>query len=119
MKVKKILTSSPAALTAGLTFIVLASSAAIGWDSLRPYFKRSEGVELTATMERKYKSLHNQTCKNELSFYYQQQRDTRRQMATAEKEKNERWMRSLIEDNTDLLQEVNRVKKECGWTLKK
>jgi len=98
--------------------LVLIASAVNSWDDLRPYFKRSEGVELAGSVENKYKSLHDKTCKNELAFYYQQQRDVRRQLAQAEDTKNKSWMRSLTEDNTDLLQEVNRVKRECGWSVK-
>lgn len=75
------------------------------YDEIRPYPTRSE-----------FKQTAGRSCKNELSFYKQELRGIERQIERAIAEKNKSWERTLREQRLDVLAEIARVKRECGWS---
>jgi hypothetical protein len=96
------------AIGAGLAAIGAGIAA---YDELRPYATRGE----LALVGEKVQQVAGRSCKNELSFYAQELRDIDRQLERAIAESNTSWARTLREQRLEVLAEITRVKRECGW----
>ncbi len=63
-----------------------------------------------------FQQVAGRSCKNELAFYQTELRAIKRDISTAQAEKNKNWERSLNEQKQAVLAEIDRVKRECGWS---
>ena len=91
--------------TALAATLVMVSGAVIAYDEIRPWPTQSELYQVAG-----------RSCKNEMTFYKQELRDIRRQIQAARDQKNVAWERTLREQEQQVLAEIDRVKRECGWS---
>ncbi len=93
---------SIAAVCAGL---VILSGGIVAYDEIRPYPTRTE-----------FKQVAGRSCKNEMSFLTTELRTINREIVQAQNQGNANWERSLQEQKLAVLAEIERVKRECGWS---
>lgn len=87
------------------TVLVAVSGGLIAYDEIRPYPTRVE-----------FQQVAGRSCKNEMSFFKAELRAIKRDITQAQNEKNRNWERSLQEQKQAVLAEIDRVKRECGWS---
>ncbi len=63
-----------------------------------------------------FNQVAGRSCKNELAFYQTELRTIKREIQQAEAEKNKKWERSLQEQKQAVRAQIERVKRECGWS---
>ncbi len=63
-----------------------------------------------------FEQVAGRSCKNELAFYQTELRAIKREIQQAEAEKNRKWKRSLEEQKQAVQTQIERVKRECGWS---
>ncbi len=98
---------------AGLAVITVGIAAGIdAYDEYRPFPTKME----LRQVETQVQQVAGRSCKNELSFYSQELRDIDRQIEKAVDQKNKSWERTLREQRREVLVEIARVKRECGWS---
>ncbi len=92
-------------ITAACTVLAAVSGGLIAYDDIRPYPTKVE-----------FQQVAGRSCKNEMSFFKAELRAIKRDITLAQNEKNKNWERSLQEQIQDVLAEIERVKRECGWS---
>ena len=87
--------------------VVLAAMASgiAAYDKIRLWPSRTEHEQVVG-----------RSCKNELALYKQELRDIQRRVQTARDEANTSWERTLREQERAVRAEIERVKRECGWS---
>ncbi len=91
---------------AAICAVIIATGTAVAtYDELRPYPNKAE-----------FQQVAGRSCKNEMSLYKAELRVINRDIARAQDEKNTNWERSLREQKQAVLVEIERVKRECGWS---
>lgn len=109
---------------AGFTIIAAGIAAGIAaYDEYRPFPTKLELLQVQSVVQSQVQQVQSQlqqvagrSCKNELSFFKQELRIIRRDIEQAIVEKNKRWERTLRQQERDVLEEIARVKRECGWS---
>ncbi len=98
---------------AGFTIVAAGIAAGIAaYDEYRPFPTKLELQQVQTQVQQ----VAGRSCKNELAFYKQELRTIRRDIEQAITEKNKRWERSLRQQERDVLEDIARVKRECGWS---
>jgi len=109
---------------AGFTIVTAGIAAGIAaYDEYRPFPTKLELLQVQSQVQTQVQQVQTQvqqvagrSCKNELSFFKQELRTIRRDIEQAIAEKNKRWELSLRQQERDVLEEIVRVKRECGWS---
>ena len=91
-------------LAAALGLVVALGGAVAAYDVIRPWATRYEN-EVVA----------GRSCENHLRYLKAELRAIERDIMTAQSQGNNAWFQSLLDQKSAILQEVERVKRECGW----
>lgn len=89
----------------GCTALVAVAGSIAAYDVLRPYPTLLE-----------FHIVEGRSCKNEMAFYQTELRTIARDIIQAQIERNKQWERVLQEQQRAVIAQVDRVKRECGWT---
>ena len=92
-------------LAAVCTVVVAVVTTITMYDDVRLWPTRVEHAQVVG-----------RSCKNELALYTQELRAIRREITQAQSEENRHWERSLEEQRRTVQAEIERVKRECGWS---
>lgn len=87
------------------TALVALAGGIAAYDDVRPYPTKDE-----------FQQVAGRSCKNEMSFFKAELRAIKRDITQAQNEGNKNWERSLQEQKLAVLAEIERVKRECGWS---
>ncbi len=94
-----------AQVAATCTGIVMIGAAVAAYDDIRLWPTKVE-----------FQQVAGRSCKNEMSFFKQELRTIRREIEQAKADGNKNWERSLQDQERAVLAEIERVKRECGWS---
>ncbi len=92
-------------IVTGSAAMVAVSAAIVAYDDLRPYPTKDEFIIVAG-----------RSCKNEMSFFQAELRTIKRDIIQAEQERNVRWKNALQEQQEAVRREIERIKRECGWS---
>lgn len=92
-------------VAATCTVILMIAGAVTAYDDIRDWPTLVE-----------FEQVAGRSCKNEFAAYKTELRAIKREITQAEAEKNKKWKRSLEEQKQAVLVEIERVKRECGWS---
>ncbi len=98
-------------VTAVLTLIIAVGGAMAAYDIVRPWATQQEYLSNMQEIER----VAAMTCEGRLRVLNDGLLAIKSSIAQARAEGNANWLQSLLELRESRLQEIARVKRECGW----
>ena len=94
-----------AAIIAGLAMVSGLGAAIASYDIIRPYATKAE-----------YREVAGRSCGNQLNWLASERRAIVRDLSQAQSAGNVNWSRTLQEQLRAVDNQINRVKKECGFS---
>lgn len=98
-------------VTAGLALIIAIGGAMAAYDVVRPWATQQEYLSNMEEIER----VAAMTCEGRLRVLNAELLAIESNVEQARAEGNANWLRSLLKLRESSLQEIARVKRDCGW----